>query len=54
MEFNLADVFEAVAAAVPDREAIVWGDLRLTYAELDERANRLANVLVDAGLGATG
>ncbi len=52
MEFNLADVFEGVADATPDREAIVWGELRLTYAEFDERANRLANVLHDAGLGA--
>ena len=53
MDFNLADVFEAVAAAVPDREAIVWGDQRITYARLDERTNRLANVLHDAGLGAS-
>lgn len=53
MDFNLADVFEAVAAAVPDREAIVWGDQRITYAQLDERTNRLANVLHDAGLGAS-
>ena len=52
MEFNLADVFEAVASAVPDTEAVVWGGLRLTYADLDERANRLANVLASAGLGA--
>ena len=52
MEFNLADVFESVAATVPDREAIVWGDLRLTFAELDARANRLANVLHGAGHGA--
>lgn len=53
MDFNLADVFEAVAAAVPDREAIVWRDQRFTYAQLDERTNRLANVLHDAGLGAS-
>ncbi|MDE0805606.1 MAG: acyl-CoA synthetase [Acidimicrobiales bacterium] len=52
MDFNLADVFEAVAAAVPDREAIVWGDKRFTYAQLDERSTRLANVLTDAGHGA--
>jgi acyl-CoA synthetase (AMP-forming)/AMP-acid ligase II len=52
MEFNLADVFETVAHAVPDTEAIVWGDLRLTYRDLDRRANRLANVLAGAGLGA--
>ena len=32
MEFNLAQVHEAVEAAVPDRECIVWRDRRLTYA----------------------
>jgi 3-oxocholest-4-en-26-oate---CoA ligase len=52
MDFNLADVFESVAAAVPDREAIVWRDLRLTYRQLDDRSNRLAHVLSAAGLGA--
>jgi 3-oxocholest-4-en-26-oate---CoA ligase len=52
MDFNLADVFEAVAAAIPDQDAIVWGDRRWTYRELDERTNRLANVLHGAGHGA--
>jgi len=52
MDFNLADVYEAVAAAIPDQDAIVWGDRRWTYRQLDERANRLANVLHDAGHGA--
>ncbi len=32
--FNLGQVFETVAATIPDREAIVWGDRRLSYAEL--------------------
>ena len=31
MEFNLADLFECVADRVPDREAIVWRDRRLTF-----------------------
>ncbi len=30
MEYNLAQIHEAVAAAVPDRECIVWRDRRLT------------------------
>jgi acyl-CoA synthetase (AMP-forming)/AMP-acid ligase II len=51
MEFNLADLFEAVADAVPDREAIVFGDVRLTYRDLDERATRLAHVLAAGGIG---
>jgi acyl-CoA synthetase (AMP-forming)/AMP-acid ligase II len=48
--FNLADLFEVVVDAVPDREALVAGDLRYTYRELDERANRLAHVLADGGV----
>ncbi len=52
MDFNLADVFEAVADAIPDQDAIVWGGRSWTYRELDERTNQLANVLHDAGLGA--
>ncbi|MGZ4692139.1 MAG: acyl-CoA synthetase [Acidimicrobiales bacterium] len=49
MDFNLAVVSDAVAAAVPDREAIVWGDLRLTYGQLAERTRRLANHLLSEG-----
>ena len=52
MEYNLAQVSEAVAAAVPDREAIVWRDRRLTYADVRDRTRRLARHLTNAGLGA--
>jgi fatty-acyl-CoA synthase len=48
--FTLADVFEVVAEACPDRLALVAGDARLTYAELDARANRVGNALRNAGL----
>ena len=51
MEFNLADLFEAVADAVPDREMLVCDDLRLTFAGFDERATRLAHALADQGVG---
>ena len=54
MDFNLADVYEAVAAAIPDNDAIIWGDRRWSYRQLDERANAVANVLHDAGHGAHG
>ena len=50
MQFNLADLFEIVVDTVPDRLALVAGDERRTYAELDERANRLAHHLLDAGV----
>jgi acyl-CoA synthetase (AMP-forming)/AMP-acid ligase II len=49
--FNLADLFELVASAAPDRTALVIGDRRLTYGELDARANRLADHLAGVGIG---
>ena len=45
MTRNLADIFEAVVDAVPDRNALYCEPRRLTYRELDERANRLAHHL---------
>jgi len=48
---NLALIFEALAAAYPDRESIVTPARRLTYAGLAERARRLASVLHAHGLG---
>ena len=51
MSYNLSVLFEAVVDADRDREVLVVGDRRLTYAALDERANRLANHLAAAGIG---
>jgi acyl-CoA synthetase (AMP-forming)/AMP-acid ligase II len=51
MAFNLAEVNEAVAAANPDRPAVVWGDRQWSYAELTERTRRFANALIDRGIG---
>ncbi|MEO8815266.1 MAG: acyl-CoA synthetase [Mycobacterium sp.] len=51
MEFNLAQVFSAVASANPDRDCIVFGDRRFTYAQTDDRARRLARALNGWGLG---
>jgi 3-oxocholest-4-en-26-oate---CoA ligase len=52
MEFNLADLFELVVDTVPDREALVCGDRRLTFREADERIDRLAHHLESVGIGA--
>jgi len=49
--FNLADVWEMAADLVPSQEALVVGDQRRTYAELEERANRLAHWLLAQGIG---
>jgi 3-oxocholest-4-en-26-oate---CoA ligase len=52
VEYNLAQVHEAISAAIGDRECIVWRDRRLTYAQVTERTRRLANALRASGLGA--
>ena len=44
-------LFEATAAAVPDRPAVAMGTTTLTYAELNTQANRLARRLVANGVG---
>jgi fatty-acyl-CoA synthase len=49
--FNLALTFETVAGAVPQRECMVWGDRRFTFAQIAERSRRLASYLSEQGLG---
>ena len=51
VEFNLADLFEAAVDAFGDREYLVAEGQRRTYAEMEERANRLAHHLADQGVG---
>ncbi|MFE7524990.1 amino acid adenylation domain-containing protein [Kitasatospora sp. NPDC057542] len=43
--------FEAQAADTPEAVALVCGDLALTFAELNARANRLAHELISRGIG---
>src|SRR4051794_329061 len=50
-EFNLSRVFATVAAAVPDQEALVWRDRRLTYGAMDARIDGVAHYLAGLGLG---
>ncbi|MCP3985674.1 MAG: acyl-CoA synthetase [bacterium] len=50
MDFHFGEAFDAIASAIPDREAIVFRDRRFSFAQLAERSRRFANVLVDAGL----
>ena len=45
IELNYAVAHEAVAAAVPDRPCILWGDRRFTWADVTDRTRRLAAVL---------
>jgi acyl-CoA synthetase (AMP-forming)/AMP-acid ligase II len=51
MGFNIADLFERAVDAVPDRMALVCGDRRLTYRQMDDEANQLANHLLSEGFG---
>ncbi|WP_405749608.1 amino acid adenylation domain-containing protein [Streptomyces sp. NBC_01411] len=46
----LHEVFEERAAAAPGAAAVVSGAERLTYGELNSRADRMARRLVDAGV----
>jgi len=53
MTYNLAQVHEAVAAANPDRLAVIHRDGTLTYAELTARSRRFAHALAQRGYGVT-
>jgi acyl-CoA synthetase (AMP-forming)/AMP-acid ligase II len=51
MQFNLADLFENSVDHFPEREYLVAEGKRRTYAEMEERANRLAHHLAAHGVG---
>jgi fatty-acyl-CoA synthase len=51
VDVNVGEAHEAIAAATPDRLALVFGERRLTWSEITDRTRRLANHLHDAGLG---
>jgi acyl-CoA synthetase (AMP-forming)/AMP-acid ligase II len=51
MEFNLADLFEHAVDHFGEREYLVCEGKRRTYAEMEERANRLAHHLAAHGVG---
>jgi len=47
---NVKQVLEDVASEIPHKEAIVLGAERITYGELDENSNRVANALLKLGM----
>ena len=49
--FNLAEINEAIAAAIPERECIIFGARRYSWAQVTERTRRLANYLRSRDLG---
>ena len=50
-EFPLARVHEAIAAARPDDDCLVFRNRRFTWSEVTDRTRRLANHLIGRGLG---
>ncbi|MBA2494445.1 MAG: AMP-binding protein, partial [Acidobacteria bacterium] len=48
---NLASIVEQHAKLSPEKEAIIWNDGRLSYGELNNSSNRVANALTEMGIG---
>lgn len=47
----LHELFESQVSKTPDRTALVFNETRISYGELNERAERLANKLLGLGVG---
>ena len=47
---NLKQALEVTAREAPQRDALVLGPRRITYQELDESSNRVANALIGLGV----
>jgi long-chain acyl-CoA synthetase len=47
---NIKQSLEDIAREIPDKEAIVLGDQRITYGELDAASSRVANALLKLGM----
>ena len=47
---NITQTLEDTASKVPHKEAIVLGDRRITYGELDAASNRVANAVLKLGM----
>ncbi len=50
MEVTLDYIIRRTVNKIPHKTAIIYEDRRISYQELDERANRLANALISLGL----
>ena len=47
---NLKQMLEKTASEVPEQTAVVLGSRRVSYRELDETSNRIANTLISLGV----
>ncbi len=50
MPFNLAALQETIAAAIPDRPALIFRGRRFSFADFTQRTRQFANLLLDAGI----
>ena len=48
---NFGSIFDLPLKAWPDKDALVYGERRIAYGELESRTNRVANGLVELGIG---
>ncbi len=48
---NLASIIEHHARIAPDKEAVVWNDVRLTFGRLNALANQVANAISQMNIG---
>ncbi|MBN2515099.1 MAG: acyl-CoA synthetase [Deltaproteobacteria bacterium] len=46
----IADMIRRSAYHYPDKKAMIFGDKSLTYAEMEDECNRVANALIDLGV----
>jgi acyl-CoA synthetase (AMP-forming)/AMP-acid ligase II len=51
MNVNIGQFMRKRAQLTPSREGLICGDVRRTYGELNERANRFANAMLRLGVG---
>lgn len=49
-EYHLASLLENSADTYPERTAVVFGDTNLTYTQVNDAANQVANLLVERGV----
>jgi acyl-CoA synthetase (AMP-forming)/AMP-acid ligase II len=47
---NIKEALENTASEIPHKEALVLGAQRVTYGELDEASNKVANALLELGM----
>jgi fatty-acyl-CoA synthase len=50
-QWSLVEVLDVVTDAVPEREMLVWLDVRRTFRQIRDRSRRLAQFFLETGIG---